>query len=133
MVLMIRRVEEWDTGLEVAESNRADEERQHQTSAFMKEDGISELDIPVDLERSPSSTHQNTDGEFSTTAGTKRPGSNTKFVSLLAGLAALTGVGYGIYLLLDHMGWMPSVQQHESFQGTVASAELALHNTPDDC
>lgn len=48
-------------------------------------------------------------------------------------VAAVVVIGFGAYLLLRKMGWLPVADQHKDFQGTVASSQLTLHATPNDC
>mmetsp|Transcript_11387 Transcript_11387/g.18858 ORF Transcript_11387/g.18858 Transcript_11387/m.18858 type:complete len:408 (-) Transcript_11387:124-1347(-) len=53
---------------------------------------------------------------------------------LISAVAAVIAIGFGAYLLLNKMGWLPTgASQHKDFQGTVTASELTFHDTSDDC
>lgn len=57
----------------------------------------------------------------------------TRMCYWLCAVLSLALFGFGIYAVLYVMGWLPSVEQHKDFQGTITSSELTLHDSPDDC
>jgi cytochrome b involved in lipid metabolism len=57
-----------------------------------------------------------------------------RFVPLAVGIAAVAAVGIGLYFFMDNNDIaLANKSQSENFQGTVTAAELAEHNTEDDC
>lgn len=58
-----------------------------------------------------------------------------RMIPLAVGLAALTAVGLGIYFFMDNnnVALSKSGATNPNYQGVVTGAELAAHNTADDC
>ena len=66
----------------------------------------------------------------------KRTPNYSKATSLVIVMIVMAGIGYGAYAYLHSKQIVlkqPAAVQSENYLGEVSSAELALHNTPDDC
>ena len=58
---------------------------------------------------------------------------HSRICYLLFAIAAIAGLGFAAFKVLDHMGWLPFIGKNALFQGTVTASELAAHNTADNC